>query len=119
MVTLDRGKRDLFSTLRDLHDLAGIEDPTERKKRSGFTDGLLIAREKLLVGSPAGFFVEMLKTIMKPVYNWVIGTDNDKVMEKFTKRMLPDTQFQEHYEEYKIKSNAEEVDNAAVWTTLS
>ena len=50
----------------------------------------------------------MLKTIAKPVYNWVIGTDNDKLMEKFTKRMLPETQFRGHHEEYKIKSHAEE-----------
>ena len=56
----------------------------EQKKRSGFTDELLKAGEKLLEGSPGGFFVEMLKTMAKPVYNWVIGTDNDKVMEKFT-----------------------------------
>ena len=61
----------------------------------------------------------MLKTIAKPVYNWVIGTDNDKVMEKFTKRMLPETQFWGHHEEYKIKSHVEEEDRAAVWTTLS
>ena len=63
--------------------------------------------------------MEMVKTIGKPVYNWVIGTDNGKVMEKFTKRMLPEIQFQGHYEEYKIKSHAEEGDGAAIWTTLS
>ena len=49
----------------------------------------------------------------------MIGTDNDKVMEKFTKRMLPETQFRGHHEEYKIESHAEEGDGAAVWTTLS
>ena len=65
------------------------------------------------------FFVEILKIIAKPVYNWVIGTNNDKVMENFTKRMLPKTQFQGHHEKYKIKSHAEEGDSAAVWTTLS
>ena len=61
----------------------------------------------------------MLKTIAKPVYNWVSGTDNDKVMEKFTKRMLPETQFRGHHEEYKIKSHTENGDDAAVQTTLS
>ena len=33
----------------------------DRKKRSGFTDGLLKAGEKLFDRSPRGFFVEMLK----------------------------------------------------------
>ena len=61
----------------------------------------------------------MLKTFAKPVYNWVIWTDNDKVMEKFTKRILPETQFRGHHEEYKIKSHAEEGDGADVWTGLS
>ena len=88
----------MFSNFGALHSIAKLGDlnhehTTEWKKRSGFTDGLLKAREKLLDGSPRDFFVEMLKTIAKPVYNWVIGTDNDKVMEKFTKRMLPETQF--------------------------
>ena len=45
-------------------------------------DGLLRTREKLLDGSSGGFFMEMLKAMAKPVYNWVIGTDNDHVMEK-------------------------------------
>ena len=63
------------------------------KKRNGFTDGLLKAGEKLLDGNPGGFFVEMQKTIAKPVYNWVIGTDNDDVMQHFTTTMLPETQF--------------------------
>ena len=90
----DRRRRDIFSNLGALHNLArledlDVEDVTDRKKRSGFTDGLLKAGEKLLDGSPRGFFVEMLKTIAKPVYNWVIGTDNDEVMKKFTTRMLP------------------------------
>ena len=63
--------------------------------------------------------MEMLKTIAKPVYNWVIGTDNDEVMKKFTTWMLPETQFRGHPEEYKIASHADEGDGAAVWTTLS
>ena len=61
----------------------------------------------------------MLKTIAKPVYNWVIETNNDKVMEKFTKRMLPETPFPGHHEEYKIKYHAEEGDRTAMWMTLS
>ena len=58
-----------------------------RQKRSSFTTGLIKAGEKLLDGSPGGFLVEMVKTLAKPIYNWVINTDNDPVMEKFTNRM--------------------------------
>ena len=109
LIALDRRRRDVFSNLGALHNLARLEDlhledAVEWKKRSGFTDGLLKAGEKLLDGSPGGFFMQMLKTIVKPVYNWVIGTDNDKVMEKFTKIMLPETQFRGHPEEYRMFS---------------
>ena len=90
-----------------------------RGKRSNFTDGLLSAGEKLLDGSPGGFFVEILKTIAKPVYNWVIGTDNNDVMHRFTSRMLPETHFRGHPEEYRIVSHAQDRDGAAVWTILS
>ena len=44
-----------------------------RKKRSGFTTGLIKAGEKLLDGSPGGFLVEMVKTLIKPFYNLVIA----------------------------------------------
>ena len=67
--------------------------PLQTRINIYITDGLLKVGEKLLDGSPGGFFVEMLKTIAKPVYNWVIGTDNDDVMKRFTTRMLPETQF--------------------------
>ena len=59
-----------------------------RQKRS-FTSGLIKAGEKLLYGYQGGFLVEMIKTIAKPIYNWIINTDNDAVMEKFTNHMLP------------------------------
>ena len=62
--------------------------------------------------------MEMLKTFAKPVYNWVIGTDNDDVIKRFT-RMLPETQFRGHPEEYRIASHADKGDGATVWTTLS
>ena len=65
------------------------------------------------------FFVEMLKTITKPVYNWVIGTHNDDAMKQFITRMLLETKFRGHPEQYKIASHTQEGDGAAVWTTLS
>ena len=48
----------------------------------------------------------MLKTIAKQVYDWVIGTDNDDIMKRFTTRMLPETQFWGYPEEYKIANHA-------------
>ena len=87
---------------------------TSQQKRSGFTSGLIKAGEKLLDGSPGGFLVEMVKTIAKPIYNWMISTDNDPVMEKFTNWMLPETKFRGHHDEDKISSHAQQGDGATV-----
>ena len=54
VMSTDRRKRDVFSNLGVLHNL-DIEDTMDRKKRRGFTDGLLKAGKKLLDGSPGGF----------------------------------------------------------------
>ena len=86
-----------------------------QQKRSGFTSGLIKAGEKLLDGSPGGFLVEMVKALAKTIYNWVISTDNDPVMEKFTNRMLPETQFRGHHDEHKIWSHAHQGYGAMVW----
>ena len=61
----------------------------------------------------------MVKTIAKPIYNWMISTDNDPVMEKFTNRILPETQFRGHHDEHKISSHAQLGDAATVWQTMS
>ena len=45
----------------------------------------------------------------------MISTDNDPVMEKFTNRMLPETQFRGHYDEHKISSHAQQ-GNGAITT---
>ena len=73
----------------------------------------------MLDGLPGGFLVEMVKTLAKPIYNWVIHMDNDPVMEKFTNRMLPETQFRGHHDEHKISSHAQQGDGAAVWQAMS
>ena len=64
-----------------------------RQTRSSFTNGLLKAGGKLLDGSLGGFLVEMVrwKPLPSLIYNWMISTDNDPVLEKFTNRMLPET----------------------------
>ena len=76
----------------------------ERKKRSGFTNGLIKAEKKLLDGSLGGILVEIVNTLDKPIYNWVIGTDNNAVMKRFTTIMLPETQFHGHHDKYIIAS---------------
>ena len=91
---------------------------TVRQKRS-FISGLIKAREKLLDGSPGGFLVEMVKTIAKPIYNWVINTDNDAVMEKFTNCMLPETQYRGHHDELAIAANVRQGNEKEVWRTMS
>ena len=63
--------------------------------------------------------IEMVETLAKPIYNWVISTDNDLVMEKFTNCMLPETQFMGHHDKHKILSHAQQGDGATVWQTMS
>ena len=63
--------------------------------------------------------IKMVKTLAKPIYNWVISTDNDPVMEKVTNRMLPEIQFRGHHDKYKISSHAQQGDGATVWQTMS
>ena len=89
------------------------------QKRSGFTSGLIKAGEKLLDDLPGGFLIEMDKTIAKPIYNWMISTDKDPVMEKFTNHMISKTQFRGHHDEHKISSNAQQGDGATVWQSMS
>ena len=50
--------------------------------------------------------MEMVKTIAKPIFNWVISTNNDAVMEKFTNRMLPETQYRGHHDKLAIAAHA-------------
>ena len=79
----------------------------QQQKRSGFRSGVIKAGEKLLDGSLGGFLVEKFRALAKPIYNWMISTDNDPVMEKFTNHMIPETQFRGHYDEHKILSHAQ------------
>ena len=61
----------------------------------------------------------MVKTLAKRIYNWIIHTENDPVMEKLTNGMLPETQFRGHHDEHKISSHAQQGDGAAVWQAMS
>ena len=61
----------------------------------------------------------MVQTIAKPIYNWVINTDNDAVMEKFTNHMLPETQYRGHHDKLAIASHARQGNGEEVWRTMS
>ena len=61
----------------------------------------------------------MVKTIAKLIYNWVINTDNDAVMEKFTNWMLPETQYRGHHDELAISAHARQGNGEEVWRTMS
>ena len=63
--------------------------------------------------------VEIVKTLAKPIYSWVINTDNDPVMEKFTNRMYTETLFRGHHGKHKISSHAQQGDGAALWQAMS
>ena len=61
----------------------------------------------------------MVITIAKPIYNWVINTDNDPVMQKFTNCILPETQYRGHHDEHTISAHAQQGEGAEVWRTMS
>ena len=61
----------------------------------------------------------MVKPLAKPIYNWVINTDNGPVMERFTNRMLPKTQFWGHHDEHKISSHIQQGEDAVVRQAMS
>ena len=61
----------------------------------------------------------MVKTIYILIYNWVINTDNDAVMEKFTNQRLPETQYRGHHDELAISAHARQGNGEEVWRTMS
>ena len=63
--------------------------------------------------------IEMVKTIAKPIYNWVINTDNDPVMQKFTNYILPGTQYRGHHDEHTMAAHARQGEGEEVWRTIS
>ena len=61
----------------------------------------------------------MVKTLVKPVNDYLVGTNNDAVMEKFMTRMLPSMQFGGTSKGRVIQRVAEVEDGETVWKTLS
>ena len=61
----------------------------------------------------------MVKTIAKPIYNWVINTDNDPVMQKFTNHILPETQYRGHHNEHTLSAHARQGEGEEVLKTMS
>merc|ERR1712002_540876 len=59
-----------------------------------------------------------LKTVARPVYHYLIQSNNDPVMEKFTNRFVPETSFQGSSNAIMMQGAAEVGDGARVWDTM-
>merc|ERR1712240_876739 len=59
-----------------------------------------------------------LKTVAQPVYYYLIKSNNDPVMEKFTNRFVPETSLQGSSNAVMMQGAAEEGDGAQVWDTM-
>merc|ERR1712089_37868 len=59
-----------------------------------------------------------LKTLAQPVFHYLIHSNNDPVMEKFTTRFIPETSIQGSSNARMIQGAVEEGDGARVWETM-
>merc|ERR1712002_247954 len=59
-----------------------------------------------------------LKTVARPVYHYLIQSNNDPVMEKFTNRFVPETSLQGSSNTIMMQGAAEVGDGARVWDTM-
>merc|ERR1712240_105388 len=59
-----------------------------------------------------------LKTVAQPVYHYLIQSNNDPVIEKFTNRFVPETSFQGSSNVIMMQGAAEVGDGARVWDTI-
>ena len=90
----------------------------KRDATGDFLGGILQTGEKLLEGNIGGSITTFLKTVARPVYHYLIQSDNDPVMEKFTNRLVPETSFQGSSNAIMMQGAAEVGDGARVWDTM-
>ena len=89
----------------------------KRDATGDFLGGILQTGEKLLEGNIGGSITTFLKTVARPVYHYLIQSDNDPAMEKFTNRFVPETSFQGSSNAIMMQGAAEVGDGAQVWDT--
>ena len=94
------------------------EHRTKRDATEDFLGGIWKTGEKLLDGNIGGSITTFLKTLAQPVYHYLIHSNNDPVMEKFTNRLVPETSLQGSSNALIMQGAAEEGNGAQVWETL-
>merc|ERR1712240_194037 len=94
------------------------EHRAKRDATEDFLGGIWKTGEKLLDGNIGGSITTFLKTVAQPVYYYLIQSNNDPVMEKFTNGFVPETSFQGSSNAIMMQGAAEEGDGARVWDTM-
>ena len=94
------------------------EHRAKRDATEDFLGGIWKTGEKLLEGNIGGSITTFLKTVAQPVYHYLIQSNNDPVMEKFTNRFVPETSLQGSSNAIMMQGAAEEGDGARVWDTM-
>ena len=91
---------------------------SKRDATEDFLGGLWKSGEKLLDGNIGGSVTTFLKTVCQPIYHYLIRSDNDPVMKKFTSRFIPETNLQGSSNAIMMHGAAEEGDGSRVWETM-
>ena len=91
---------------------------SKRDATEDFLGGLWKTGEKLLDGNIGGSVTTFLKTVCQPIYHYLIRSDNDPVMKKFTSRFIPETNLQGSSNAIMMHGAAEEGDGSRVWETM-
>merc|ERR1712101_33443 len=94
------------------------EHRAKRDATKDFLGGIWKTGEKLLDGNIGGSITTFLKTVAQPVYHYLINSNNDPVMEKFTNRFVPETSLQGTSNALMMQGAVEEGDGARVWETM-
>ena len=90
----------------------------KRDATDDFLGGIWKTGEKFLDGNIGGSITTFLKTLAQPVFHYLIHSNNDPVMEKFTTRFIPETTLQGSSNALRMQGAAEEGDGAMVWETM-
>ena len=90
----------------------------KRDATEDFLGGIWKTGEKFLDGNIGGSITTFLKTLAQPVFHYLIHSNNDPVMEKFTTRFIPETSLQGSSNALRMQGAAEEGDGARVWETM-
>merc|ERR1712115_620368 len=90
----------------------------KRDATDDFLGGIWKTGEKFLDGNIGGSITTFLKTLAQPVFHYLIHSNNNPVMEKFTTPFIPETSLQGSSNALRMQGAAEEGDRAMVWETM-